>query len=263
MADTQIRKHLLQFLLSAVPFFCICKDQMQLFHPDLFLPDLLCQMLPACPGTSDVVLHRRTHRFMSHKMIRFFLYINISVKICFPVARFPCPLFHHFDHLQCDIPGNQFFIYRLPGRNTDHAGSVGSQRIFYTGNLQKCTRKSDFRSSGGRKHDASLMDRLLQHTSGMRGYLFIVIKYRSVQIQSDHADLRFHMFRLLFSVATVLYPDCLLHSYFPFSPRTSHPHAPSPEYSISISQPRTAICRICAESQSSSVAIPSSPWNAR
>ena len=107
------------------------------------------------------------------------------------------------------------------------------------------------------------MDRLFQHTSGMRGNLFIVIKYRSVQIQSDHANLRFHMFCLLFSVATVLYPDCLLHSYFPFSPRTSHPHAPSPEYSISISQPHTAICWICAESQSSSVAIPSSPWKAR
>lgn len=55
-----------------------------------------------------------------------------------------------------------------------------------------------------RKHDAALMDRLFQHTSGMHGNLFIVIKYRSVQIQSDHANLRFHMFCLLFSVATVL-----------------------------------------------------------
>mgnify|MGYP006995755337 CR=1 FL=1 len=35
------------------------------------------------------------------------------------------------------------------------------------------------------------------------------------------------------------------------------------QYSISISQPCTAICRICAVLHSSSVAIPSSPWNAR
>ena len=86
MADTQIRKHLLQFLFSAIPLFCIGKDQMQFFHPDLFLPDFLCQMFLACPGASDILFHCGTHRFVSHKMIRLFLYINLSVKICFPVA---------------------------------------------------------------------------------------------------------------------------------------------------------------------------------